>query len=145
MKNLFVRRFLLLSFIVASFCGCTKDDNSSDPINPNNTVVTGNWTITNYRQRTEDKTSQYAGYSFTFNSDGTVTANKSGVSTTGLWSYSSASGSTYVGLFSISLGNDDPLKRLNESWLVDAGQNNSNQLKLTHPEAAEDEHVTFSK
>ncbi len=145
MKTLFAVKMLALLCLVCTFSSCSKSDYTSDPVNPNSSVVSGNWTITNFRQRTEDKTSQYAGYSFSFAANGVLTATKSGLTTNGTWSYSAASSSTYMGFFTISLGNDDPLKRLNESWLVDAGQTNANQLKLTHPEAAEDEHVTFSK
>lgn len=140
--------FLSIS-IIAFFSACTKDD--AAPATNNETaaavVTQGTWRITSFTQKTEDKTSDFAGVSFTFSNDGTLTA--SGTKTaTGTWVSAPPvtgyySNDSSLGTLSISIATGSPFNRLTETWHIVERSNTT--VKLDHREAAEDEHVTFSK
>ena len=50
------------------------------------TAQSGTWTITNFVDDGEDETSDFAGYDFTFNPDGTLVADNGTTTITGSWS-----------------------------------------------------------
>ncbi|MBT8283646.1 MAG: hypothetical protein KJO86_07935 [Muriicola sp.] len=54
-----------------------------------NLVVSGSWTITNYVDSGTDETSDYSGYSFTFNADGSLEAVNGTTVIIGSWSVTS--------------------------------------------------------
>ncbi|NNE02077.1 MAG: hypothetical protein HKN52_02840 [Eudoraea sp.] len=54
-----------------------------------NLVVSGTWSITNYVDSGTDETNDYAGYSFSFNADGSLDAVNGGTTITGSWSVTS--------------------------------------------------------
>jgi hypothetical protein len=111
-------------------------NNSSTGIGTTNGSITnGTWGISSFTERGESKTSDYAGTNFAFNTNGTVTA--SGAQNgTGNWSMS---GST----LNLNFSSGRPLDRLNEPWKI--VENTATVVRLSHPEANEDEHVTFTK
>ncbi|MEN9913679.1 MAG: hypothetical protein RL528_412 [Bacteroidota bacterium] len=78
--------FHLLVFSVLFF-SCKKDDNnpSISTSNVTSTVSTGNWRITYYWDTDHDETNNFIGYSFVFNTNGTVTATKAANTITGTW------------------------------------------------------------
>ncbi len=112
--------------------------------------MAGTWTISAYRQRTEDKTSLFDGYSFVFKSGGVLEAAVNGVSSTGTWVYTPAA-VTYYGSGSsnasitINAGATSPLNRLNRAWNIDSVHTTSSKLALVNPEPRDDEHIDFSK
>jgi hypothetical protein len=83
--------------------------------NPTNVVVDGTWRVTLFTDSGNDETSDFSGYTFTFNSNGTVTAVKSGVSKNGTWS-------TGSNKFNIDLGakidTNKPLGELTDDWKI---------------------------
>ena len=140
--------------ISAMLASCSKSYNA--PPNATATVdttlktqiISGTWIITAYTQRTEDKTSQFAGVVFTFSHDGTLIADKNGNKTNGTWSYSPSTVGYYGGppskaSMTINLGATSPFDRLNKIWNV--ASSTSTQVKMDNPEPVEDEHVQFSK
>ena len=67
-----------------AFASCKKDDNSSSP---SSTVVTqGQWKVTLFSENGVVETSKFSNYVFTFNSNGTVSAVRSGSTVNGSWS-----------------------------------------------------------
>ena len=78
--------FYLLVFSVLFF-SCKKDDSnpSISTCNVTSTVSTGNWRITYYWDTDHDETNNFIGYSFVFNTNGTVTATKAANTITGTW------------------------------------------------------------
>ena len=78
--------FYLLVFSVLFF-SCKKDDSnpSISTSNVTSTVSTGNWRITYYWDTDHDETNNFTGYSFVFNTNGTVTATKAANTITGTW------------------------------------------------------------
>jgi hypothetical protein len=145
---------LLLLFIFVT--GCTKNSSDITPpaatslTDPSPSLIAGTWTISAYRQRTEDKTSAFNGYSFIFKSGGVLEATLNGASTSGTWVYTPAA-VTYYGSGSsdasvtLNLGASSPLNRLNRVWNIDSVHTSASKLALVNPEPLDDEHIDFSK
>ena len=83
MKNIINISILALLMIVAS---CKKDDNNSSTSSINSTIQQGKWKVTSFIDSGNDETNHYSNYEFQFNSDGTVTAIKTGSIVNGTWS-----------------------------------------------------------
>lgn len=136
------------------FASCKKygvSDQTNNTTSTVSTAIPGNWTITSYSQRGEDKTSQFSGYTFTFAAStagansGTVTAVKDNT-VTGTWSYSPAVtyyGSTSTSSITLNLGASSPFDRLSKIWNIES--TSASKLNLVNPEVLEDEHLEFSK
>lgn len=136
MKNLLSISILVLVMAASS---CKKDDNSSPSID--NTIQEGKWKITFYIDSGKDESDHYNNYEFQFNSDGTITAVKTGSSVNGTWSN----------------GNDDsqqklvlsfttpPFDELNDDWHI--LEQNSSLIKLEDVSGGNGgtDYLTFSK
>ncbi|MEZ0607947.1 hypothetical protein ACAW74_05490 [Fibrella sp. WM1] len=150
MKTRLLAASLLLTM---AFVSCKKSDDATpatttttaDDVKP--VLTTGTWTVSLYRQRTEVKTSDYSGITFTFSADGTLTATEKGKTIRGTWT-STPGGVTYYGAapsvatLTISLGKDKPYDRISQSWNVNTATVASN-VKLDYKEPADDEHLEF--
>ena len=66
---------------------CKKDDSTPaiSTTNVTSTVSTGNWRVTYYWDTDHDETTNFTGYVFVFNSNGTLTATKAANTITGTW------------------------------------------------------------
>lgn len=85
MKKIFISVFSLIAV------ACTTNDDSSNPNNQdltqiNETVSSGDWIITYFFDTDSDETSNFSGYVFSFNNDGSIVANNGSTSHTGTWS-----------------------------------------------------------
>ena len=151
MKKLSITGLFILSVCLSTFYSCSKSNSSpsTDPVNTDTftaIVTTGTWRITNMTEPGQNNTAKFSGYTFSFLKDGKITAVSSGKTTSGTWAWS---GTSYYGvninkpIFSINLGNDDPVRRLSHNWVVE--QKSENAFTLGSSEPAEDEHVTFTK
>jgi len=79
---------LVLVFTISS---CSSDDDNTNDSNSNqdiveNTVESGTWRITKFIDSGDDETSDYNGYTFTFNSDNTLVAVNGTNTHNGTWS-----------------------------------------------------------
>ena len=127
MKNHIHQLIILLFISVAAFTGCKKDDNSPSPSSTavlNSTIQQGNWRITNFNDSGNDETNHFNGYSFHFNSNGTVVATNSGSSENGSWSSIHDDSKLKLVLLFSAIPFDD----LNDNWHVI--QQNSSIIKL---------------
>ena len=144
----------LVAIMPALLMGCSKSYNV--PATANSTVdttlktqiISGTWVVSSYVQRTEDKTSQFAGVIFTFSSNGTLTADKNGNMTTGTWSYIPSAVGYYGGppskaSMTLNVGTASPFDRLTKTWNI--ASNTALQLNMDNPEPIEDEHLQLSK
>ena len=83
---------MMLSFsLMSSTCsndddGININDNSAEINDIKNTVQTDSWHITSFMDSGVDETNEYTGYSFTFNSNGTLEASNGSESVNGTWS-----------------------------------------------------------
>ena len=84
-----MKNILLFALLMTFGIACSKDDDNSSSITPDNvsnTVTSGTWRITYYWDTDHEETSNYSGYSFTFATGGVLTAVKTGSTVTGTWS-----------------------------------------------------------
>lgn len=89
---------VVAGLFMMAFASCKKDDNSSSP--SSSIVTQGQWKVTLFSENGVVETSKFSNYVFTFNSNGTVTAVRSGSTVNGSWSD----------------GNDDSQKKLNMNF-----------------------------
>lgn len=131
MKNQFKTILLLLAVSLTLF-SCGNDDNS-DSNNQNSAAQTaaiartGNWRITSFIDSGNDETSNFNGYVFTFNQDGSLVAVNGNTTVTGTWSViddssnssndddgNSSDDDDFIIFFPVPPGND--FEDLNDDW-----------------------------
>ena len=120
-----------LAIIVATlaFQSCSRDNASS--INSNTTD--GNWRVSLYHDNS-DETYKFNGYTFTFSSNGSITATNGSISANGTWSQGSSK-------FNIDFGITPVFSDLNDDWLIEEITSSSIRLKDDNP--ARDEKLQF--
>lgn len=146
----FARFALLLSIPLAtSLTSCKKSavtpatDNTSTITSA--TISAGTWMITSYTERSENKTDNYSGINFQFNSDSTLIASGA-KSASGTWVILPPSNGYYgssQATLTMSLGNSSPFNRLNRIWNI--VEKTASTIRLDNRETTQDEHITFSK
>lgn len=100
MKKVFnLGLLLMLSFSLMSST-CSSDDDDGSPNNNSlqiaeieNTAESGTWRITSFIDSGQDETSDFTGYEFTFNSNGSLVATNGSNTINGTWSVTNDSGS----------------------------------------------------
>ena len=153
MKKNFMK-FFTCTFVTIAVVSCKTSTVDPAAATTNNTttsgltttLTSGTWVIGSFTQKTEDKTSKFAGYSFVFSADGKVTVSKDGKQTSGTWQYTPAV--TYYGATSkeaidLSVGADKPLSQLTRKWNFISSTATS--MKVDNPEILEEEHLLFNK
>ena len=131
-----MKRLLSISglvLITSLLTSCTRSNDDTNTIN--NAATAGKWKVSLYFDE-KDETSDFAGYNFTFNTNGTATAEKSGSSVAGTWS---TTGSKFVVDFSA----DDVLDELSNDWLIVEKTNTS--IKLKDDNTTKNERLEFVK
>ena len=100
MKN---RILNITSVVIFSliFMACSTDDdsnnsesNSSSTEQAASTAQSGTWSITYFFDSDKDETSNFSGYSFKFNEDGSLIATKGNTTVSGTWSVTNDSSSS---------------------------------------------------
>ena len=132
---------ILTIALVTLTVACKKD--SADPSsNSNNPVTPGTYIITLFTDNSDGNiTSQYAAYTFQFNSDNTITASNGVANTTGAWSQRNAHENEAAKL-DISF-NDGPLEKLDKGWEVISIT--STTISLRDDDTSSNEALTFQK
>ncbi len=126
-------------FLVA-LCGtillasCSKSEDATNIVNQPNSID-GSWRISYYFDNT-DETADFAGYTFSFNSNGQLTAANGTNTITGTWSQTSSK-------LVISFGTDPFMSELNDDWLIE--EKTSNSIKLKDDNPAQDDRLQFSR
>ena len=123
-----------------SFSSCKKDDNGASGTGPDLTPVltSGTWRVSYYHHASDDHTSNFSGYTFAFNANGTLNAVNSGSTTSGTWSQDDSHNELHL-----SMGNSSPLSDLNKGWLILSGS--STEIVLTDDNLTHNEEVHFTK
>lgn len=101
MKKVFnLGLLLMLSFsLMSSMCSNDDDDggipnnNSLEIAQIQNTAESGTWRITNFVDSGQNETSDFTGYNFSFNADGSLVASNGSNTMTGTWSVTDDSNS----------------------------------------------------
>lgn len=139
MKNkFFYGMLIMLSLALMSFT-CSdndsmNDDNTAEIKQIKSNVISGTWKITSFIDSGNDETNHYTGYSFTFNSNGVLSANNGSNLINGTWSLTNSksdddSGSDIdfnIFFSSPEIFNDD----LTEDW--DIVNHNTTKIQLVH-------------
>ncbi len=92
-KSLLNSALIVFTLLIASCSSDSSDDNSQNTAESvqavTNLVASGTWVITSFVDSGTDETSNFNGYGFTFNSDGSLVADNGTTSITGTWSVTS--------------------------------------------------------
>ncbi|MFK5974055.1 MAG: hypothetical protein QM485_12360 [Flavobacteriaceae bacterium] len=129
MKNKFFYLIVVLSvFNVLNSCS-TNDSNTDDIITVadiaaiKKVVTSGDWHITYYFDTDKEETSDYNGYVFTFNADGTLGVTNGNTAVSGAWSISDSSTSNDDSIdddidFNIFFATPDIFEELSDDWSI---------------------------
>lgn len=123
-KGFYFGLLLMLSFsLMSSTCSSDDDDggqidNSQEIAQIENDVQSGTWRITSYVDSGQDETNDFNGYTFTFGSDGTLTAENGTNTMTGTWSVTDDSSSSSDIDFNIffPVPDTNDFEDLNDDW-----------------------------
>jgi hypothetical protein len=135
------------SWLLAIFCtivmSCSNndDDNPTPTINPD-APTTGTWRVTLFTDSGNDETSDFNGYSFTFDSDGTAVATKGSTSKNGTWNATSSSKEFNLD-FGVKNDANKPLGELTDDWEIISI--NATEIKLKDDNDDSDEFLTFTQ
>ncbi len=84
-----MKTFILLPVLALLFASCSNSDTTSDPVadltTQTNMVAQSDWSITRFTDSGNDETSDFTGYKFQFNADGTFVATSSEATFKGTW------------------------------------------------------------
>lgn len=133
---------LVTTLVIAANFFISCDHSNGTTATLNQTMTTGTWKVTLFTDSGNDETSDFNGYTFTFNNGGVVTAVKNGSATNGTWSVNSGSGK-----FNIDLGPktdaNKPLGELTDDWKIIS--QTDTEIRLTDDNVASNEFLTFSR
>jgi hypothetical protein len=115
----------LKAAVILYFAACAHVDDYTVFKSVTPIVTKGNWKVNLYMDANNDKTNDFAGYSFVFSSNGDVKASKNGNDINGHWYEDNVSKKV-----AIDLGNTDPmLINLNDSWNINDVSNTNISLE----------------
>ena len=116
MKN--ISAFILI-LLVGFFSGCNKDSGkNNDATSVSNTLTSGTWRVTWFWNTGIDKTGDYTGYTFTFQSSGILNGVKGSSNSVGVWSAIDSNDGTENCDVVISFITQNPLANLSRKWHV---------------------------
>jgi hypothetical protein len=140
-----ISKLALLFFLGLSIsCSSDSTDDLPQTINPSNVqniASTSSWRITSYLDNNKNETSDYTGYVFTFNANGSATAVKNSQTTNGIWSSYLDDGKVK---FDINFGVTAPLEEISDDWDVLEITANKIRLEDTSGDGTKD-FLTFEK
>jgi hypothetical protein len=143
MKTQLLSSLLIICLLFTQSCSRSNDDTT----NPNSqaqiqNITSGTWRVTLFTDSGNDETSDFASYSFQFNSGGTITATKGSTTKNGTWSITSSSNKYNIDLGAKSDSNK-PLGELTDDWKIISIS--STEIKLSDDNASSNELLTFTK
>lgn len=143
---------LLLSSLTISSCASDDDNNqeqTGQQISQIKSILTsGTWIITEYIDSGTDETNHFAGFNFTFNNNGVLTADKASESYEGTWSITNSNSdddSTDDLDFNIAFNVSNDLDDLTDDWnLLSHSSNKIELIDISGGNGGTDS-VTFEK
>jgi hypothetical protein len=113
---------LILIALTISLVSCSKsNDNNVTPSNTNKTEqVTGNWTVNYYLDSGKEESSDFAGYTFAFNSGDVLEAINGATTFTGTWTIGSSSSKDDISSnrLVITISGNKVMQKLQHDWLI---------------------------
>lgn len=117
---------------------CETPVGSNSNLQLSNVIINGTWHVSYYLDETEDETSEFYGYNFTFYSNGTVIASKNTTTIHGIWNYY-----TDLDVKKMNLNFDGTiLEEINKDWKL--LELNATNVRLTQS-SGETHYLYFTK
>ena len=151
-----MKKLFFIPVLAILFAACSNSDTTSDPVadlsTKTNMVMQSNWKVTQYIDSGKDETSDFAGYSFIFNTDGNFTAVASGATYTGSWILAAGSNSPddsgnnsddNLDKLTITISGNKQMDDLNHKWLVE--KITATEIWLRDDNVASNELLRFGK
>lgn len=132
--------YYIIAFTCIFVFSCKKDKNNSiiDPSLPAN----GTWRVTLFMDSGNNETTDFSGYSFTFNVNGAAVASKSNTDKSGTWSINNSSNKFNID-FGVKSDSNKPLGELTDDWKIITVSKNEIKLKDDNDDSGE--FLTFTK
>ena len=123
-------------FSVILFASCSKDT----PEVVQNNLEKGDWKITYYYDKDHEETSDYTGYNFVFNDDGTLDTTSTSGTVTGTWS---TGNDDSMDRLYITFSNPDKFVEISDDWVIVS--QSSDKIELKDDSDSGTELLTFEK
>ena len=145
-------KFMTIALLSMGFIiSCSKDDETkveeditaADMSEIKAAVESGDWRITNYLDDDIDETTNYVGYTFTFNSDGILGATNGNISVSGAWSMTSSDVDELD--FNIFFTTPDIFEVLADDWEIKKYSSSKIELIDVSSEDNSTDYLTFEK
>ena len=148
------RRMMFMAIALLSLgliISCSKDDETkveekitaADMSEIKAAIESGDWRITNYSDDDTDATTNYVGYSFTFNTDGTLGATNGNTSVSGAWSMTTSDVDELD--FNIFFTTPDIFEVLADDWEIKKYSSSKIELIDISAEDNSTDYLTFEK
>jgi uncharacterized lipoprotein NlpE involved in copper resistance len=131
-------KIYLIAAILLVLAGCKNDKDLTDPTQ---IITTGTWRVSHFMDNGADETPDFLGYSFVFNTDGSVVATKNGVQKYGTWLKNSATNEMNINM-GPNVDTNKPLGELTDDWEI--ATFTSTQISL-FDDSSTDEMLVFLK
>ena len=115
-----------MTILVFGLSSCAKDKSSTDP-STSDIVGQGTWKITLFNDSGNEETQNFAGYAFTFNSNGTIAAVKNASTVNGTWNTGMDDSHNKLIL---DFGTTVQFSELNEDWVI--LEQTASKIRLEH-------------
>ena len=159
MKNRPIVTIVIVFLLTVVFIACSKDDNNNNNDTNNtaaeiqetsNLMISSDWIITNFNDSGQDETSNFNGYSFSFNSNGTLVATNGSTMVSGTWSVTDDSSSDDSNDsddidFNIFFAAPDEFNDLSDDWDIVSKNSTKGVLIEVSGGNGGTDHLTFEK
>lgn len=150
---------IVMTFLLSLF-GCSKSDNATNDTSNStaeqvaNVAKSGTWAVTYFYDSDHEETSNFSGFSFTFNEDGTLVAVDGTTTVTGAWSITDNSGSSSDddgsssdndNDFNIFFTSPDEFQDLSDDWDIISISNDKIELIDVSGGNGGTDYLTFTK
>ena len=125
MKTIKKQTIMILTILFITMVGCTNKDNDTATPNNGDQMTQGSWKVSYYSDSGKDETAMFNGYTFVFESSGSITATNGSASQTGSWS--TGTDDSQSKLF-LTFGNVSPFDELTDDWHI--LEHNTSTIKL---------------
>lgn len=129
----------LAALSLTSIISCSTDDQTM------NNEIPGLWVIHFFSDDGQNKTSNYNGYNFNFNTNGSLVATKQSVATPGTWSKFTDSGREKLEILWTGGATPVELLEIEEDWIIKSNSNNLMVLADTSGSSGKVKELHFQK
>jgi len=152
-KSILLIKKHCIAFGYCLFLSCSSDDSNSSGTNSissvTSVVASGTWKITYYFDTDKEETSNFAGYNFTFGSNGVLTATNGTLTQTGTWSVTDSNSDDDNSIsdldFNIAFASPATFNELTDDWEIIERTSTVIKLKDVSGGNGGTDYLTFTK